>query len=335
MFHSATLKLTGWYLLILMSISVLFSIGIYNVATGEIRNRLDQFQTKFEQPDMMPYTVPGHGIFAAYRDDQNETANRNIMTSLVYVNLMILLGGGALSYALARRTLRQIEEAHEAQSRFVSDASHELRTPLAAMKSELEVALRDTKMTKDEMKQLLGSNLEEVNKLTTLSQTLLHLSKLDYASLEVGPVNLGDILDEVVQRYDKNANRITLKLPKDPILAKANASTVEELFTILVDNALKYSPKTGKISAALTRQGKHAAFTITNPGKGIPADKLPHIFDRFYRANESRTDGGAGLGLALAKEIVTLNKGELSVSSLVGKETSFRVLLPIFRKNQA
>lgn len=333
MFHAATLRLTGWYLLILMSISILFSFTIYSTTTNEVQNRLEEFQNRVEQPGTRPIFDPNHQLFSTFQDRQRDEANRNIFITLVYVNLLILFGGGILSYLLARRTLRDIETTHEAQSRFTSDASHELRTPLAAMKTELEVALRDPKLSKTEMKELLESNLEEVNKLTILSKTLLQLSKLDYSSLEIESVNLGVVAADVVQRYDKNANRITLGHPKKPLTIKANPASIEELLTILVDNALKYSPEKSKISIVLSQQGKNAKLSIANGGAGIPSDKLPHIFDRFYRADESRTKNGSGLGLALAKEIVALHKGELSVSSVEKGETIFTVLLPIDRKN--
>ncbi len=335
MFHSATLKLTGWYLLILMSISLLFSFTIYQTVTGEVRARLSEFQSRFEQPDISLFGSTNNQAFSTYRLLQRQVTSHNILVTLTYVNLLIFFGGGALSYLLARRTLRQIEQSHDAHSRFTSDASHELRTPLAAIKTELEVALNDPKLSKADMRSLLKSNLEEVDKLTVLSKTLLQLSKMDYAGLELEPVNLGDITSEVVQRYDKNAKRIKLSLPPEQLVVKANQASVEELLTILIDNALKYSPPNSRIKASLTKRGRHALFTISNKGEGIAAENLPHIFDRFYRANESRNDGGSGLGLALAKEIVALHKGELTVSSAKNADTTFRFLLPLVRKNQA
>jgi len=331
MFHSATLKLTGWYLLILMSISLIFSLTIYGATSGEVGERLSDFQNQFQQPGTAPYGGTNPRLYSAFRDNQRDMANRNILGTLVYVNLLIFFGGGMLSYLLARRTLRQIEHTHEAQSRFTSDASHELRTPLAAMKTELEVAIRSPKLSKSDMRELLVSNLEEVNKLTALSKTLLQLSKLDYASLDIEPVNLGNLASEVTQRYDKNAKRIALQLPKQSLIVKANPASIEELLTILIDNALKYSPPKSKITAKLSLQGKNASFVITNSGKGIPADKLPHVFDRFYRADESRTKSGSGLGLALAKEIVTMHKGELSVTSASDQDTTFQALLPLMK----
>lgn len=338
MFHSAILKLTAWYLLILMSTSLLFSLAIFHEATSEVRDRLDELQSHLEAPggmDQRSYNPPSHRLFSQFRNDQREAASHNILITLMYVNLTVLVVGGFLSYALARRTLRHIEDSHEIQTRFTSDASHELRTPLAAMKTELEVALRDKGLTKDEMREILESNLEEVNRLTVLSQTLLHLSRLDYSALEFEPLDIGHVVSEVVQRYDKNLSRIDFTAPKETLSVNANPASIEELFTILVDNALKYSPPTSRIHMSLDQEGKQVVLTITNEGKGIPKDKLPHIFERFYRAEESRTDKGAGLGLALAKEIVAMHKGELTVSSTMNKETTFSVYLPSLRKSQA
>ncbi len=332
MFHSATLKLTGWYLLILMCISLLFSVTIYNVATGEVRDRLNEFQDRLESPRFAPDTDPNHRLYSALRNNQRDMANKNIWATLVYVNLLIFFGGGVLSYMLARRTLRQLEESHEAQSRFVSDVSHELRTPLAAMKTELEVALRDKKLPKEEMRWLLQSNLEEVNRLTVLSRTLLQLSKLDHDDLEINLIDLNVMISDVIQRYDKNAKRIVISLPAKPLKIQVNSATTEELITILVDNALKYSPQDSVVHIKLARQSKNALFEITNEGKGIDAKDMPHIFDRFYRADTSRTEGGSGLGLSLAKKIVELQNGELTVSSAPGQKTTFRFLLPIATK---
>lgn len=335
MFHSAILRLTGWYLLLLMSISLIFSFTIYQAITGEIGERLTQFQTSLESPDSDIAVRPNHRLYSALRDHQQDTANRKILITLAYVNLLIFFGGGMLSYLLARRTLRHIEESHDAQTRFTSDASHELRTPLAAMKTELEVALRDPKLSKNEMRDLLQSNLEEVDKLTSLSKTLLQLSRLGHANLEMEKVSMNDTLAEVVQRYDKNARRIDLQLPKKQIYIRANQSTIEELLTILVDNALKYSPQKSRIKTTIKHDAKSVIFVISNKGEGIPPNKLPRIFDRFYRANESHNGAGSGLGLALAKEIVEIHKGELSVSSTPNTQTTFTVSLPITRKYQA
>ncbi len=164
MFHSATLKLTGWYLLILVAVSLIFSFIIYGVASSEVDNRLENLQERIERDATA--TLPSGYDFGSLRNVQAHQAEFNLFTSLLYINILFLVVGATASYFMARRTLAPIEESHEAQSRFTSDASHELRTPLAVMRTELEVALRDSKLSKQEMKELLTSNLEEVTKLS-------------------------------------------------------------------------------------------------------------------------------------------------------------------------
>lgn len=333
MFQSAIVRLTAGYLIILMSISLLFSITVYNVASNEINERLQNFQQQFEEPGYNPFAAPNHRLFSQLRNNQYDQAHKNLLLSLTFENIIILLGGGWLSYFLARRTLRDIEVAHETQSRFTSDASHELRTPLTAMKTELEFAMQNPKLSKKDMKEILQSNLEEVNKLSSMSQMLLNLAKMDHAKLDFRVIDIATVARDIIQRYDKNAKRIRLVAPKQSVSVRANENSMEQLFTILVDNALKYSPEKSKIDVNFERQGKKVVFSIANTSKTIPADKLPHIFERFYRIDESRSDSGAGLGLALAKEIVTIHKGELEVKSAKNK-TTFRVLLPVSQSSK-
>jgi signal transduction histidine kinase len=332
MFQSATVKLTAWYLAILVAISLLFSIVIYSTASSEVRTRLGYFQ----QDPRITLNIPA-SRFDNLRDIQVNEARSNLIISLVITNLCIWIAGGIGSYYLARRTLTPIEEAHEAQSRFTSDASHELRTPLASMKTEIEVALRDPALTKGEMREQLASNLEEVNKLTKLSQTLLQLSQLDHKNISKEKVKLSPTAKSVIEKFDKTGTRISVADAKVPSIL-ANQSSIEELLTILLDNALKYSPSDSQINVSLIKQKQLSGFEIKNEGQGISADVLPHIFDRFYRADPSRTNGdkrGYGLGLALAKKIVELHGGELTVSSAPGKLTTFTVLLPNIRQPQA
>lgn len=333
MFQSATLKLTGWYLLIIMIISLLFSVLVYQTSLSELSTRLEQFGQRIPSE----FQITPDQTARQLRTTQADEAARNILTNLFYTNLLMLIGGGMASYLMARRTLEPIQLAHEAQSRFVSDASHELRTPLAVMKTELEVALRSSSLPKQEMRALLKSNLEEVDKLSKLSGTLLSLSKMDYASLAHEKISFQELAETAIGTYDKTGKRIKLTKLNKPLFIDAHQPSILELFTILIDNALKYSPDDSIVTIKLSKRGSKAAFEITNSGKGIAAKDMEHIFDRFYRADNSRSNGseeyGFGLGLALAKTIVELHGGELDASSAPMRETTFIALLPIFNKN--
>ncbi len=334
MFQSATLKLTAWYLAILMSISLLFSVAIYQVTFYEINLRLENLQRGLMQLNIgiLNPTIVGTD---SYRIEEVENASHQMILSLFYVNLIILFGGGIGSLLLARRTLRPIEKAHEAMSRFTSDASHELRTPLAAMKTELEVALRDEKLSADEMRQLLESSLEEANKLIQLSEVFLKLARLDYDSVDFQSIDLVPIVDTVIKKQRAHKKRFTVSTRKKALIS-GNEPAIEELLTILVENAIKYSPPGTPITVRVYEKRMNVVLEVLNTGNEIPTEQLERLFERFYRGDASRTassDKGYGLGLAIAKRIVDVHHGDIKATS-DKDSTCFSVYLPNLRNIQ-
>lgn len=337
MFQSATLKLTAWYLAILMTISITFSLVIYQLNYREVTSRLETLQQSLI--DSMGYVISGRDSYVygagSLFDDESQKAGAQMALSLIYINLVVLIAGGLGSYFLARRTLRPIEESHEAQSRFTSDASHELRTPLAAMKTELEVTLRDPKLELSEAKEVLVSNLEEVNKLIRLSEMLLKLSRLEHDELDRTTVDTVSVLDEVLKRYPSQKGRFDVTARKKAV-TQANEAAIAELMNILIDNALKYSPDKSKIYIRIFEQHGRIGFEIKNAGEPISEALLPKLFNRFFRGDVSRTNSsknGYGLGLSIAKKIVDVHHGEITVTS--NKElTTFTFFLPIVKRGQ-
>ena len=337
MFASATLKLTAWYLLILVAICLIFSFIIFELSTSEISSRLERLQIRVEGSSQT-LTLPGPVTLNDIRVNQTEEARASIFIGLVYMNLAVIGVGGIGSFLLARRTLQPIEEAHAAQSRFTADASHELRTPLAVMKSEIQVALRSKHVKSGDYKELLESNLEEVDKLTQLSHSLLQLSRLEYGNIERGErVDIGVAATEAAESLKLPKDRLSFDLPQPPIVIDGNRAMIADLLRILLDNAFKYSPAGTPIRLTLTSNGRTCRLTVSNQGQGIRKKDLPHIFDRFYRVEASRSSiqvPGYGLGLSLAKKIAVLHEGQVSVSSEPGKMTTFTVTLPRIRKNR-
>lgn len=331
MFHSATLKLTGWYLAILMAISFIFSAAIYQLNTFEVSERLQSFQQGILDLDFLSSQIV---TADEMRFAQAKQASDKTLLTLLNVNLAILIGGGIGSYVLARRTLRPLEKAHEAQSRFTSDASHELRTPLAAMKAELEVSLRETSLSQAEARELLESNLEEVNKLIDLSEFLLKLARLDYDKMERCPVDLTVALQSVQRQFKTHKKRLVIQQRRKKTIAFGNEAAIEEAMTILIDNALKYGDTSQPITIALLERGLMSGFSVTNQGPSIPQDVQDKVFDRFYRVDSSRTDSthnGYGLGLAIAKKIADIHHGDLTLKSK-NNLTTFTFMLPSRRK---
>ena len=339
MFQSATLKLTAWYLVILMAISITFSVVIYQLNYREVSFRLENLQHSIIDEFNAP--APFNTYFDDYQNNANNLlynesrkASDQMIVSLVYINIAVFIAGGLGGYFLARRTLRPIAEAHESQSRFTSDASHELRTPLAAMKTELEVYLRDPELSISDARELLNSNLEEVNKLIKLSEMLLNLSRLDHDKLEVDTIDVPVILEELIKRYPAENKRFDITARKKAT-TQANEAAINELMSILIDNAIKYSPPKSPIRIRVFEKRGQIGFEIKNSGKPIPEDKLPKLFERFFRADTSRTNGaknGYGLGLSIAKKIIDVHHGELMVSSSE-ESTTFTFYLPIIRKS--
>lgn len=333
MFKSATTKLTILYLAIIMVISMFFSYNLYRLSVDELAwgyqrqnaiiRAVPQFQSIFDGD----YLSVG-------KDEIFNEGKARIALRLVYVNTTILIAGGFLSYWMARKTLQPIEESHDAQSRFAADASHELRTPLTAMQTEIEVALRDPKLTTKDARELLNSNLEELAKLTKLSDGLLRLTQLDSESLPKKPVNVSKIVAIAVERVRSQAKtkKITIdwQAPKSLSLL-GDEESIGELVTILLDNAIKYSPTTSDVIIRATNDGQAVTLSVEDHGIGIVAADLPHIYERFYRADGARSKNatsGYGLGLSIAKNIVDLHNGKINVSSAEGKGTKFIVKLP-------
>lgn len=337
MFTSATLKLTAWYLVNLVVICLIFSFIIFELSTSEISNRLERLQIRVEGSSET-ITLPGPVTLNEVRMNQTKEARASIFVGLVYMNIAVITLGGFGSYMLARRTLKPIEEAHEAQSRFTSDASHELRTPLAVMKSEIQVALRGDNMNLEEYKELLKSNLEEVDKLTELSHSLLQLSRLEHEDIQrTDKIDVSETLKHAAKRSGLATKRLRFDASSKGTYIDGNQSMISDLFTILFDNAYKYSPPHTTVTVTLTTNGRTCKVSIENEGEGIEKDDIPHVFDRFYRASKSRSSSetkGYGLGLSLAQKITAIHEGSISVSSKLGVSTIFSVQLPQVRKNR-
>lgn len=328
MFHSAAIKLTVWYLTIVMCLSIGFSGIVYHFADNELVQNTRR-QVFFLNQEVSPSDFQG---YSKLRQTQLMDSENKLKANFIIFNLMVLVGGGVASYALARRTLRPIEESHERQKRFASDASHELRTPLTAMQTEIEVALRNKRLGVAGARQLLASNLEEVAKLKTLAESLLSLDNQDAVEPD-SPVSLKDIARMANERLAKAARqkKISIKTEIRDCLVRGDEKSLAELVAILLDNAIKYSPDGSSVTISGGKKGKSGFLRVADQGQGIVASDLPSIFNRFYRADSSRSKSSAegyGLGLSIAKKIVDTHKGHIEVTSAVGKGSSFTIFLP-------
>lgn len=333
MFRSATFKLTMWYLAIVMAISLMFSIVLYTVATGELSRELNRetarIYTQFPVFENSPVLNTGVDY---------DTGAHNILARLIGFNIVVLVSAGFASYWLARRTLEPIEIAHEQQKRFTADVSHELRTPLTALKMESEVALMNKQASKEELRQTLTSNLEEAGKLESLINSLLRLTRLEAGELQqafhklsadkLAAAAIAQIKPLATERQIKIINQTKAKA------VYGDEDSLVQLLVILLDNAIKYSPHDSTITITTGGKGELTDISIQDHGIGIEPAQLDRVFDRFYRADNSRRkvagsgSEGFGLGLSIAKMIADLHHGSITISSQVGQGTTATVQLP-------
>jgi heavy metal sensor kinase len=230
--------------------------------------------------------------------------------------------------------IARLQASFERQKRFTSDASHELRTPLTVMQADISLALRRPRSA-PEYQHTLESAQEEVARLSHIVNDLLTLTRLDTDVAQVAhePVALDDLLGTVVAGLRPLAaeKRIAVTYTINaPVTIPGDVTRLKQLFVNLIDNALAYTPDGGAIRVALVALPDLIEVTVSDTGIGIAPEHLPHIFERFYRADEARARNheGTGLGLAIAQSSAQAHQGCIEVSSEVGQGSTFRVQLP-------
>jgi heavy metal sensor kinase len=232
-------------------------------------------------------------------------------------------------------TLGRLERAFAQLRRFTADASHELRTPLASIRSVGEVGLQ-REISPAEYRDVIGSMLEEVNRLTRLVDHLLTLSRADAGTVEfhrsVFPVRelAGEALALLQVLVEEKSQQVSLHGGED-ILAEGDRLFLRQALVNILHNAVQYSPAGARIAVTIRRDGAgRTVLQISDNGPGIPAEHARHIFERFYRVDQSRNRarGGAGLGLAIARWAVEAHGGTISLESQPGEGSTFQILLP-------
>ncbi|HEY8714604.1 MAG TPA: heavy metal sensor histidine kinase [Candidatus Acidoferrum sp.] len=232
-------------------------------------------------------------------------------------------------------TLARLENSVGQMKQFTASISHELRTPLTALRGEAEIALLQSRSV-DEYKRVLASQLEEFDKLAHMINQLLVLANAEAGEIQWTDqrVDLSALVDSLVDQLEpvSAAKKIDLNTISQPhVHVRGDASWIERVILNLLDNAIKFTPEGGTVSVSVIAAGKEAELCVRDTGIGISPQALPHIFDRFYRAEPSRSKQveGVGLGLALVRWIVEKHGGQIAVQSEPAKGSRFTVLLPL------
>ncbi len=229
--------------------------------------------------------------------------------------------------------LASLDEAYRTQQRFVADASHELRAPLTSIQGNLELLERAPHLGESERAETMAYLRQEAKRMGRLVSDLLVLARADAGqSLKVEPVELDRLLVEVFQEARLLARGRKMALRElDQVRVEGDRDRLKQLLVILVDNALKYTPEGGEIGLTLQKGAGAVAVAVSDTGIGIDPEDLPHIFERFYRADKarSRDQGGTGLGLSIAQWIAERHGGQLTVQSAPGRGSVFTLHLPL------
>lgn len=332
LFSTARIQLTVWYVIIIMVITGLFSTAFYHTATIEIDRLINRLQFEELRGEIE--------LFRKLRQPNAPTIEellqhkQRMMMTLAGANGAILLVTAGFGYWLAGRTLKPIRAMIDDQNQFISDASHELRTPIATLRAEMESTLMEQTISDKEARNLISSNLEELSGLQQLVNNLLKLTRANLANHDDNNYQSVSIKDLLTQACDKLAplahkKKISISTKLSSVKVRGERSSLAELFVILIDNAIKYSNPKTTINISATRSGHKAVITIKDQGIGIAPEEIDSIFDRFYRADKSRSaTEGHGLGLSIAKKIAESHSGSISVSSKLNKGSIFTVTLP-------
>jgi len=361
-FFQTRLKLTLWYTLVLMTISIGLS-SLYFAGTTQILDlqydRLGELlggePSALQGPRRLQqvrwFLPPNHQeiLTSELNEVRLELRNR-----IFVINVIILFLGAGASYFLSGKTLEPIIHTLELQKQFVADAAHELKTPLTALHTSLEVNLMDESLGKN-AKNVLDDNLNDVKRLESLTTRLLKLAQAENNGEQTywEPVQLQEFVESAIKRVKPLANHKKISIKFHCSSGSSNTQilgdkeSLTEMVTILLDNAIKFSKQNSTVKLNLLKSKKMIEVEVVDHGIGIDEKDLDHIFDRFYRSDASRqrtqndqemshsSSGSYGLGLALAKQIANNHGGKISVESIVGRGSVFKVKLNSIDKNSS
>jgi len=296
--------------------------------TLEVRTPLgEDLRVRVEPVGDVGYIVVARSI------EPEQEALRRLVFFLVVggaVGLALACAGG---YWLAGRALRPIQDSMDAQRTFVADASHELRTPLSLIRANAEVMRRQASQPEQDVESL-DDIIKETDHLSYLVGQMLTLARADvreapFASESVDLSRLaGDITREARVLFDAKGTALSYE-KAEGLSVMGDEQRLRELLLILLDNALKYTDAGGNVRVGVAKSEGRVRLSVADSGRGIPAEDLPHVFDRFYRADKARSRemGGTGLGLAIAKWITDAHGGTIALDSTAGVGTTVTVEL--------
>lgn len=309
-FRRAKVRLALSYAAVQLVLFAAFGVGIYTYVTTAF---------DFDALEGDSTTLTAEAGFATLRSG----------LLIAYLALVIVIP--VTSYLLASLAMRPIRASFEAQQRFVDDASHEFRTPLSALQAQLELGLSRHRTTQ-EYRTIFGHSLHATSQLTVILDDLIVLSRgaheADIAMREVG---VGTLVEEAIAQLSlTEAARVRVSGNRDLVIIAAPSMLTRAILNLLT-NALRYSPSDSVVAISLSRRGGFARIGVGDRGLGMSRVERDRAFDRFWRADSSRSSEGRGLGLSIVKEIARLHHGRIELSSELGVGTMALLEVPLSR----
>jgi signal transduction histidine kinase len=329
----SALVLTAWYTLGIVLISLSFSGVVYGLVQRELGQLERRYQNQVAQFDQLPSWARDR--LSSQRDEvlaELDQARTRWLLGLSLANTAIALGGAVVAYFLAKQSVRPLADAAEKQRRFAANAAHELRTPLAVMRSELDVSLRERTITVVQAREALESTREEVIRLQRVTEGLLQLATHTDEELRARfqDLSVASCITQACERMHMYAElesvSVTYDAPK--VEVRGHEVLLVELLAVLIENSIRYRGN-NKPAVHLTAEQdrEKIRLIVTDNGVGISEQIQKRLFT--YDPDERKEEnGGHGLGLPLAKQIVDLHQGSISVRSAAGIGTEVSVVLP-------
>lgn len=325
-FRRATIRLTAYYTAGIFFILLVSSVAIF---------------AAFTSLRLTPDLPPDFGLFtyeATELEHPEDTVayelREHLLNVLFIVDATVLVLAGIASYFFAVYTLRPIEKVYEAQQRFMGDVAHELRTPLSVLKSGAENMLRQDRNMR-EYKEFVRESLEEADRMTQLSDDLLFLLRnKSKRHLSQTHIVLGEVAEKVVARLQSYAKEKRIRLTAKVDAGVAVLGAYEDLVRLLqnlIKNGIDYNHSEGSVAVAVRSESDYVVLTVEDTGIGIAKEQLPNIFERFYKADQSRRGGqgsSTGLGLSIVQEIVREHGASIDVASNPKEGTTITVIFP-------
>lgn len=300
------------------------------IAANTSEGKLKKYKLYYKASFGSSYSVIA---FADYSAASEEISATIIFTILLFSGTMLIFL--LISIWLSGYAMRPVAKAWAQQQQFVADASHELKTPLTAILATNNILLSNPDLTIREQEKWIENSQAEANHMKDLIANMLFLAKSEdeQVQLVLSEISLSDIVTDTTLQFEpvafENGTLIDSSI-EEAITIQGDLTQMRQLVHILIDNACKYAGESGYVKVCLRREGGTIKLEVCNSGKPIPAEDLPHIFERFYRSDKARTQqnqsGGYGLGLAIAKSIADRHKAQISAASSEEGGTTFTVI---------